>query len=224
MKSVLFLFCLYSIIGYSQSSDAFIDDRDGKIYKTIKIGTQNWMSENLNSSKFRNGDRINEAKTTEEWISACKNKQPAWCYYDNDESNGTHYGKLYNWYAVNDSRGLAPKGWHIPNNKEWIILENQLGGESYAGKKMKTQSGYKWDGNGSNSSGFTALPSGERTSFGLFMSKNANSYWWCSDSPIVYHRFVSYFGDNCFTGVIASDLESNEKNKWSGYSVRCIKD
>jgi uncharacterized protein (TIGR02145 family) len=224
MKFILFIFCICSTASYSQSSDAFIDEKDGKIYKTTLIGSQIWMSENLNSSKFRNGDKINEAKTIEEWNSACQNKQPVWCYYDNDPSNGTNFGKLYNWYAVTDSRGLAPKGWHVPNNKEWIILENHLGGASYAGKKLKSQSGFKWDGNGSNSSGFTALPGGQRFSSGTFLSKNANAYWWCSDTPIVYHRFVSYFGDNCFTGVIASDVSTNDKNKCEGFSVRCIKD
>ena len=110
-------------------------------YKSVKIGTQTWMTENLNVSTFRNGDPIPQAKSNEEWDLADENKQPAWCYYENDPKNGNKYGKLYNWYAVNDPRGLAPAGWHIPTDAEWTTLENQLGDD--AGKKMKSTSG--WD-------------------------------------------------------------------------------
>lgn len=107
-------------------------------YKSVKIGTQTWMTENLNVPTFRNGDPIPEAKTDEEWKQAGENQQPAWCYYENDPKNGTKYGKLYNWYAVSDPRGLAPTGWHIPTDAEWTTFENQLGDD--AGKKMKSTS------------------------------------------------------------------------------------
>lgn len=107
-------------------------------YKTVTIGTQVWMKENLNVSTFRNGDPIPEAKTDEEWKAAGDAKQPAWCYYDNDPNNGAKYGKLYNWYAVNDSRGLAPEGWHVPTDQEWTDLIGFLGDD--AGKKMKSKS------------------------------------------------------------------------------------
>ncbi len=111
-------------------------------YKTVTIGTQVWMKENLNVSTFRNGDPIPEAKTADEWQAAEKAKQPAWCYYDNDPKNGAKYGKLYNWYAVNDARGLAPAGYHVPAEQEWEVLINQLGGKDAAGKKMKSTSGW----------------------------------------------------------------------------------
>jgi len=110
-------------------------------YKTVTIGTQVWMKENLNVSSFRNGDPIPEAKTDEEWKAAGDAKQPAWCYYDNDPNNGAKYGKLYNWYAVNDSRGLAPVGYHVPTDEEWSVLIGFLGDD--AGKKMKSTSGWK---------------------------------------------------------------------------------
>ncbi len=110
-------------------------------YKSVKIGNQTWMAENLNVSTFRNGDPIPQAKTNEEWEKAGKDGRPAWCYYENDPKNGAKYGKLYNWHAVNDSRGLAPTGWHIPTDAEWTTLDNQLG--DAAGKKMKSTSG--WD-------------------------------------------------------------------------------
>ncbi len=104
-------------------------------YKTVTIGTQVWMKENLNVSTFRNGDPIHEAKTAEEWEAAGEAKQAAWCYYDNDPKNGTKYGKLYNWYAVNDPRGLAPVGWHVPLDKEWTVLEDFLGGSYESGNR-----------------------------------------------------------------------------------------
>ena len=103
----------------------------------VSIGTQIWMSKNLDVSTFRNGDTIPEAKTNEEWKAADDNKQAAWCYYDNKAANGTKYGKLYNWYAVNDERGLAPVGWHVPTDQEWTVLSTFLGGEDVAGEKIK---------------------------------------------------------------------------------------
>ena len=105
--------------------------------KEVKIGNQIWTSRNLDVSSFSNGDPIPEAKTEEEWRAASSNQTPAWCYLENNPANGKKYGKLYNWYAVHDPRGLAPKGWHIPNNEEWSILIEYLGGEKKAGKKLK---------------------------------------------------------------------------------------
>lgn len=109
-------------------------------YKTVTIGTQVWMKENLNVSTFRNGDPIPEAKTDEEWKRAGEEGKPAWCYYDNDPKNGTKYGKLYNWYAVNDARGLAPSGYHVPTDEEWRVLIDFLGNE--VEKEMKSTSGW----------------------------------------------------------------------------------
>jgi uncharacterized protein (TIGR02145 family) len=109
--------------------------------QTVTIGTQVWMTKNLNVDKFRNGDSIPQAKTDEEWKKAGENGQPAWCYYDNNPANGAKYGKLYNFYAVNDSRGLAPKGYHIPTDAEWTTLIDYLGSD--AGKKMKSKSAWK---------------------------------------------------------------------------------
>jgi uncharacterized protein (TIGR02145 family) len=109
----------------------------------ITIGTQTWTSKNLDVSTFRNGEAIPEAKSKEEWKKAGDNKTAAFCYYEYDSKNGKVYGKLYNWYAVNDSRGLAPKGYHIPSDAEWTILTDFLGGEDIAGKKMKSKDGWK---------------------------------------------------------------------------------
>ena len=94
---------------------------------TVSIGDQIWMCKNLNVAYFSNGDPIPEAKTEEEWLLAEDEEKPAWCYYDNDPANGEIYGKLYNWHAVHDPRGLAPKGWHVPSDAEWKELEMALG-------------------------------------------------------------------------------------------------
>ena len=152
-----------------------------KFRDEVTIGNQVWMAKNLNVDKFRNGDPIPHAKTKEEWKKAAENKQPAWCYYDNDPSNGEKYGKLYNWYAVNDPRGLAPEGWHVPSDEEWTTLTHHLGGiEGAAGTKMKSTSGWEKDGNGTNESGFSGLPGGARYSSGTFNDIGTNGYWWSS--------------------------------------------
>jgi uncharacterized protein (TIGR02145 family) len=126
-NSILRLCIVVVVVMLVQLSPVFSQD--------VKIGTQVWMSKNLDVSTFRNGEAIPEAKSKEEWAKAGVNRQPAWCYYDNDSKNGKVYGKLYNWYAVNDSRGLGPKGYHIPSDAEWTILTDMLGGEKIAGQK-----------------------------------------------------------------------------------------
>ena len=122
----------------------------------VTIGKQTWTAKNLDVNTFRNGDAVPEARSDAEWDKANKEGKPAWCYYNNDPKNGKEYGKLYNWYAVNDPRGLAPKGFHIPGNDEWKVLTDSLGKE--AGRSMKNSFGWKENGNGTNSSGFTAIP------------------------------------------------------------------
>jgi len=109
--------------------------------QTVTIGTQEWMTKNLDVSTFRNGDPIPEAKTDEAWYRASQNNQPAWCYYMNDTVNGRLYGKLYNWFAVNDSRGLAPMGYHIPSDEEWAVLIDYFGDN--AENKMKSKPIYE---------------------------------------------------------------------------------
>lgn len=138
MKTTIYtsIFLLISFFSLSQPKNLNHSDT----FKSVTIGKQEWMSENLNVSTFRNGDPIPEAKTNEEWKNAGENMQPAWCYYDNDPKNGAKYGKLYNWFAVNDSRGLAPEGWHVPTYEDWETLKKNLG-ENLA-KKMKSTNGW----------------------------------------------------------------------------------
>jgi uncharacterized protein (TIGR02145 family) len=184
----------------------------------VTIGTQVWSSKNLDVSTFRNGDPIPQAKTREEWQKAGENKQPAWCYYDNDPANGTKYGKLYNRYAVNDPRGLAPRGWHVPSDAEWTTLTNYLGGEDVAGDKMKASKGWENNGNGTNSSGFTGLPGGFRSFNGIFLSLGSNGFWWSSSedyTATAWDRFLNYSNSN---------VGRNTNDKEDGFSVRCLRD
>jgi uncharacterized protein (TIGR02145 family) len=128
MKKISLLLILLIDFGYISFS------------QIVNIGTQVWMTKNLDVSTFRNGDPIPQAKSDEEWEKAGENNQPAWCYYKNDQANDAKYGKLYNWYAVIDSRGLAPVGFHIPSDAEWTNLVDFLGSD--AGTKMKSKSGW----------------------------------------------------------------------------------
>ncbi|MGZ4048979.1 MAG: fibrobacter succinogenes major paralogous domain-containing protein [Bacteroidia bacterium] len=190
--------------------------------QAIKIGTQIWASSNLDVASFKNGDIIPEAKTDEEWKEAGKEGKSVWCYYNNDPENAK-YGKLYNWYAVNDSRGLAPKGWHIPNNNEWTLLSDYLGGKESAGQKMKSTSGWKikkGKGNGTNESGFNGLPGGLRNSAGAFNSIESYGEWWSSigDDTVWANFFMLWFNDE------SGHISGIREYKQFGLSVRCLKD
>lgn len=189
------------------------------IAQTIKIGTQTWATKNLDVSSFSNGDAIPEAKTTAEWAAAAEQRKPAWCYYENDRANGTKYGKLYNWFAVSDPRGLAPKGWHIPSDAEWITLTGNLGGENAAGTKMKSSSGWKDNANGTNESGFEGLPGGSRSLKGIFADIGAVGNWWSSTKAGPYSAWSrSLSSANGAVGRAGNGFMKG------AFSVRCLAD
>lgn len=186
--------------------------------KYVKIGDQVWMSSNCDVDKFRNGAPIPHAKTKEEWVSAGENKQPAWCYYENDPENGQKYGKLYNWFAVNDPRGLAPEGWHVPSDKEWTELTDHFGEAQGIGRILKSSTGWMLPGNGTNESEFSALPGGFRYDDGTFAIIGISGGWWCSfdaTDDSAWARIMGYKSDD----VVKDYCKKNE-----GMSVRCIKD
>ena len=197
---------------------------------SVRIGSQVWASENLNVDRFRNGDPIPQAKTKEEWKRAGVNKQPAWCYYNNDPKNGESYGKLYNWYAVSDRRGLAPQGWHIPSDADWKQLTDFLGGERIAGTEMKSTSGWSeclistgdyLSGNGTNTSGFNGLPGGVRAYNGAFVNIGEYGYWWSAsefNTDGAYTRRLNYDFYQNWHAYRMYDLKSE------GLSVRCLRD
>ena len=182
----------------------------------IKIGDQTWITKNLDVDTYRNGDVIPEAEDEYEWESFGYGQTGAWCYYENESANGTTYGKLYNWYAVNDPRGLAPKGYHIPEDEEWTILIDNLGGTTEACTKMKSTSGWKENGNGNNSSGFNGLPGGFCFSSGNFSEGGETGNWWTSTEE--------EGGNEAF--YIYLDIKNGERcgEKSIGYSVRCLRD
>jgi uncharacterized protein (TIGR02145 family) len=187
---------------------------------SVKIGTQEWSTQNLNVSTFRNGDKIPEAEDTGAWAKASDEGKPAWCYYNADSNYGKKYGKLYNWYAVNDPRGLAPKGWHLPSDKEWDILFEYCGGSQFAGSKLKCDTGWDCDGSGDmttryadNSSGFTGLPAPMRGTDGKFLNlESEECFWSLADDGWVYAL-------NC-----GLEVEHDGSIKGCGFSCRCVKD
>lgn len=184
----------------------------------VKIGNQIWMSKNLTVTKFRNGDPIPEAKTPEEWKNADLFLEPAWCYYNNDPANAAKYGKLYNFNAISDPRGLAPEGWHLPSDSEWTEVSDFLGGAAVAGNKMKNKTGWNENGNGSNESGFSGLPGGLRYGGGDFRDIGISGFWWSSTSTTPYRADYRQLYSS------GSDIYSFDHDKASGFSVRCIKD
>jgi uncharacterized protein (TIGR02145 family) len=185
---------------------------------TIVIGTQQWMEKNLDVMTYRNGDVIPQVTDETVWAGLTTG---AWCYYNNDPLNGAIYGKLYNWYAVNDPRGLAPQGWHIPTDAEWTTLSNLLGGESVAGGKMKTTGTTRWaapNTSATNESGFSGLPGGFRSFNGAFGDVGDVGRWWSATE--FYSALALARSLYCGFGYLGRANYGKE----SGFSVRCLRD
>lgn len=197
-------------------NDLPVTDIEGNIYNTVKLGSQTWTTKNLNVSKYCNGDEIPQVTSIIQWRNLATG---AWCYYQNNSANGLIYGKLYNWYAVNDSRGLAPKGYHIPTKVDLDNLTTYLG--ETAGGTMKESGTIHWNSpniGATNSSGFTGLPGGKL--IGGFDYLGSHGFWWTS-SEIWDWSAYQYFLESSNNMLNQS---SNYIEKTSGFSVRCIKD
>ncbi len=193
-------------------------DADNNNYAVVQIGTQIWMAENLKTTKYRNGNQIPNITDGTAWNSLTTG---AYCDYNNTTSNSAIYGKLYNWYTVNDARNIAPLGWHVATNGEWFNLNNYLGGTSNSGGKLKENCNNYWlstNVGATNESGFTALPGGYRNNDGTFGFIGSNGNWWCSTSMNSAYSY-SYLIIN-----ISIYVTNNYNNKKDGFSVRCIKD
>jgi uncharacterized protein (TIGR02145 family) len=199
---------------------------------SVKIGTQVWMNKNLNITKYRNGDPIPQVRYGAKWATLTTG---AWCWLNNDSANSI-YGRLYNWYAVNDPRGLAPAGWHIPSDSEWTTLTTFLGGDSIAGGKMKSTGTFKagtglWsfpNTGATNSSGFTALPGGWRLDDGSFHDLGGSDvgygvgHWWTAtvnrnshSTHSAWKRILHYD---------STSIQVTWDGQRDGCSVRCVKD
>lgn len=192
--------------------------------KEVKIGNQTWMAENLNVATFSNGDAIIECKTADEWYDSNDNGIPAWSYYDNDTSNGKVHGRLYNWFAVSDPRGLAPEGWRIAAKEDYEALINFLGGSKKAARKLKSKE--IWNGEafmvknafGTDDFNFGLLPSGLRDfSSADFCGIGTSTCLWTA-TPSLKQK-------NAMRLEVQMDntIEISSAQKSYGYSVRCLK-
>jgi len=194
-----------------------VSDIDGNIYHGVYIGDQIWLNENLKVTHFCNGDPIPNVIGAE-WSSLTTG---AYCDYDNNENNSTTYGRLYNWFATNDSRNLAPEGWHIPSDEEWQNLIEFIGGNSIASGKMKEQGTEHWNSpnaGATNESGFSALPSGSRSSYGDFYGLfDVARFWFSSEYDSINAWWADLVNWN-------SEFSIVYDNKKYGNSVRCVRD
>ena len=201
-----------------------ITDSEGNSYKTVTIGTQQWMAENLKVSKYSDGTTIPNITNNTQWDNTSTG---AWAYYNNDAANNAKYGKLYNWYAVsktsNGNKNVCPTGWHVPTDAEWTVLTDYLGGESVAGGKMKEVGTTSWNSPNTdaiNTSLFTGLPGGYRSSNGYYDDIGKGGSWWSSteNDTYQYHPLTcSLYGSYSFVGR-GSCFERY------GLSVRCLRD
>ena len=178
VKLLASIMLLFTLVSCSKKDDPFnqvnnqnaatVTDIDGNVYHTVTIGTQTWMVENLKTTRYRNGEAIPNITDNASWAAliTC-----AYCDYNNIPSNSITYGKLYNWYAVNDSRNIAPMGWHVSTDAEWTTLTTFLGGTSIAGGKLKENGTIHWNSpnvGATNETGFSALPGGYRLNSGFY--------------------------------------------------------
>ncbi|OVE78708.1 hypothetical protein BVY01_04640 [bacterium I07] len=195
-----------------------VTDIDGNVYRTIKIGNQVWMAENLKVTHYRNGDPIPHVTSTTAWSNLSTG---AYCNYENTASNVSTYGCLYNWYAVNDSRKIAPVGWHVPTDAEWRTLVDYLGGSGVAGGKMKESGTLHWKSpntGATNSSDFSVLPGGYRNNPGDFYSVGSDAPFWSSTEG----SSLSAWGWRL--GYSISGVRRGKDDKPSGFSVRFVRD
>jgi len=202
---------------FNSTGAVSLTDRDGNVYKTILIGTQTWMAENLKTTKFNDGTSIPLITNGEVWKSLLT---PAYCWYNNDQTYKSTYGALYNWYAVTTSK-LCPIGWHVPSNAEWTILTNYLGGLSVVGGKLKEAGTMHWKSpntGATNETGFKALPGGGRYAGGKFNNIGLGGFWW----SITEYVALDYYYQRMFN--YDSELYGNYNSGGDGFSVRCIKD
>lgn len=212
----LTLFC----IGLTGLKAQTVKDIEGNVYKTITIGTQTWMAENLRTTKYRNGDSIPEVTDTPAWISL---NTGAFCNYNNTKDNDTivTYGRFYNYYAVADSRNICPAGWHVSTDADWTTLTDYLGGVKVAGGKLKEKGLTHWSNSNigaTNETGFTALAGGHRYLDEPFRNLRDSGNWWSilgNDEPTDWYRYIT---------CCATSVTRNNSGKKSGFSVRCVKD
>ncbi|MBN2455415.1 MAG: fibrobacter succinogenes major paralogous domain-containing protein, partial [Sedimentisphaerales bacterium] len=195
-----------------------VTGNDGTVYKTVKIGNQWWMAENLKETKYRDGSEIRNVINGTEWAGLTTG---AYCAFNNDETNADAYGYLYNWDAVADSRNIAPAGWHVPIAEEWQNLVDYLGGSGIAGGKMKETGTTHWHSpntGATNESGFSALPGGYRNYDGIYYYIGYYAAFWSfAESDRTHGWYCLLYGNYSKASQVSSD-------KQSGFSLRCLRD
>lgn len=217
-KSILLFSIIVFYMGATSCKTNKLQDIEGNEYRTVTIGTQVWMAENLKTTKFNDGTSIPMVSDNEAWV---KISTPAYSWYNNDSiANKKTYGALYNWYAVSTNK-LCPAGWHVPTDGEWQTLTLFLDGFYTAGGKMKEKGTEHWKSpniDGTNESGFTALPAGYRSLQGIFNYIGIACYWW-SSTPY-NESSVIFWNIRYRLGYIYKFRSEN----FCGFSVRCMKD
>jgi len=201
-----------------QDKGPTVTDIDGNEYEIITIGTQEWMAENLKVTHYRNGDEIPNVTENAAWTVLTSG---AWCSPQNDALLIGTYGRLYNWHAVNDARGLAPDGWHVPSDAEWQTLMDYLGGISVAGGKLKEAGLEHWaapNGGATNETDFSGLPAGQRNWNGGYFSFLIQAYFWSStqDDDTEAWYWCLYYDH--------ASAARDDYLKLDGFSIRCVKD
>jgi len=216
-----------------EDSNNTVSDVDGNVYHTVQIGTQTWMVENLKTTKYNDGSPIPLVSDSAAWYNL---RTPGYCWYDNAIANKSTYGALYNWYTVNAGK-LAPKGWHIPTNDEWLVLKDYMiangynvdgiTNENFIAKSLAANTNWNnsthygaigYDLTKNNSSGFTAFPGGARSLTGTFESIGFDGYWWSSTEFSNYSAWIRYLNS------VDGDLGSTDASMQDGLSVRCVRD
>lgn len=193
-----------------------VTDIEGNVYNSIIVGSQEWMAENLKTTKYSDGSAIANVTDNATWTSSTSG---AYCWLSNDINNKATYGALYNWYAVVDSRKLCPSGWHVPTHAEWTTLTTYLGGESIAGGKLKSTLLWNNPNTGAtNEISFSALPGGYRNYTGAFGGFGSYGYWWSATQSNTNYAWSRAMTHN------SSIATSGATNKRNGSSVRCVKD
>ena len=207
------------VLGNVSGCGTDVTDVDGNIYSIQEIGGQCWLKSNLITTKYRNGDDINEQQDSISWADDAANQNPVWCYYGGNPSYNTHTGKLYNWYVVNDPRGVCPAGWHVPSYPEYIQLITYLGGANSAGGKLKTNlAWHQPNAGGDDSSGFTAKGGGVRNEDASFNNslEYTGSFWTTTNSGTTASALILKWDETTAYNAVVP--------KGSGRSIRCIKD
>jgi len=227
MKKSILLLIILAFYAYKNHAQT-VTDYDGNVYNTVTIGTQVWMKENLKTTHYQNGTAIPNVSDGNTWWNLITE---AYCDYDNTAANSLTYGKLYNWYAATSKNNIAPKGWHLPSEEDWNILEKYLDNTvdinasgfigTDLGSKMKSTGTSLWNSpneGATNSSGFTALPGGFRSGTGGFNNIKGFANWWTSKE---------LNGSDAWMRRLYSDQTKMGRSTYGknyGFSIRCVRD